>query len=514
MPDTESTAEQPRPAETRRRLPRPRMTARRRTAALLAWGAIVAVVGVVHLDRTVSDPWVIQGGRLESLRGSLEVLEDGGPPLLTKVTGPAASEDRYKPVSPGDDQGLFVYVPVLAHWLGEDDPLVMLRTLFIALFAVVILVYPLIFHRLFDSVPAGLLAAPGVLAGLVLVSESGDLYWISAWAALALLPPIMLIARRWPRAGMAWLVLIVLGASFATSIRNQAGLPILFAAALVLLWQPWRWWRRGAGIVALLAAYFAISGLGLSLVREYRDSQVDEQELATESTVHVFWHNAYIGLGFQPNDHAIKWNDTVAADAAERERPGVRYLSPEYEETLRGLYLDILTGEPAFVIEGTAEKAMVTLDRVRVPLAMLAVLVPLMLLFGKQRRLMRRYLLLTVPAVVIFLVPPLITLPIKSYEAGWIATVQLLRLLGLCWLVAIIQHEVIPWLRRRREAPGTGEVWAALGQRRVYIVGASAVTCWLLLAIFSVLGPRAEREFCEWQAAPPPAPAVCPLSRA
>jgi hypothetical protein len=264
-----------------------------------------------------------------------------------------------------------------------------------------------------------------------------------------------------------------------------------------------------------VAAYLAVSGLGMTLAREYRDGRVDAQQLTVEgSTAHVFWHNLYIGLGFQPNDHAIKWSDTVAAEAALRERPDATYLSAEYEPTVRTLYFRILTDQPGFVIGGFAKKAMVTIDHLKVALAMLAILIPVMLLFGAQRQRMRRYLLLTVPALAIALLPPVLTIPAPSYASGWIATVRLLELLALGWLVSTVQREVIPWVRERRSASGIGrDVRNALGpRRRTYAVAAAAGACWLLIALSAELGPDAERDFCEWQVAPPNSlGSICPL---
>jgi hypothetical protein len=518
MSAIESTAEKQRPAPALRKLPRLSMTSRRWTIALLIWGAIVAVAGAAYLDQRAPDPLYIQSGRADDLRASLQVLEEGGPPLVKHEPpaegGEPGAEGRYVSVGLGDDQGLYLYVPVLAHWLGVEDPIEMLRWLMIALFAAMIVPYPLIFSRLFDSVVAGVIAAPALLASLPVFAETGDLYWITAWAVFALLPPVLLIARRWPRGGLAWLVLILLGASFANSIRSNTGLPILLAAAIVILWQPWRWRRRGAGIAALVAAYLAISGLGMTLAREYRDNRAGDQGLTvTGSTVHVVWHSLYIGLGFQPNDHGIKWSDTVASDAAQRENPGVEYASAEYEDTVRKVYLDFVTDEPGFFLAGTAEKAMVTADRLTAPLGILAFVVPLMLLFGAQRRLMRGYLVLIAPALVVFFFPPVLTIPSQSYQVGWIASIRLLGLLALAWLIVALQREV-PWLQKRRAGLSAGELRAALRPlRRIYAAAGSTVACWLLLVVSGVLGPRAEQDFCDWQVAPPnPAPAICPLS--
>ena len=66
----------------------------------------------------------------------------------------------------------------------------------------------------------------------------------------------------------------------------------------------------------------------------------------------------YLGLGYLPNSYGIKWIDTVAFNAVERERPGTDVPLPRVRaDPVRHLYLDILRDDPAFVARTYGVKA-------------------------------------------------------------------------------------------------------------------------------------------------------------
>src|SRR5205814_675151 len=186
-------------------------------------------------------------------------------PLLLRLPPSPASHGnvRYAQAGASDDQGLYLYVPVASHVLGVKDPLVTLRWLYIVCFFIPLVLYPLVFFRLFGSPVAGLFAPfPLMICAAELFLR--DIYWIYAWSTLALLPLLMLLHQRWPRRGLLLALLIMVAVSFATSIRSQAGLPVLLAAVLVLLARPWSWPRRLTGIGLLAVAYLSISTFGLA----------------------------------------------------------------------------------------------------------------------------------------------------------------------------------------------------------------------------------------------------------
>jgi hypothetical protein len=420
---------------------------RRRIAGLLGYGLAVALVSTVAASWTSPDDWPVLGTREDGFRASLEVLNEGGPPLLARADSPGATRvpgERYAPVGVTDDQGAYLYVPLVAKILGLQDPLDALRVLYLALFALPLILYPLLFYGLFRS-PAAAIIAPiglGVVSVLIAAGSFGhqaDIYWVPAWAAFALLPPLLLIDRRRPRGSLALIMCIAVAASFATSVRSNAGLGVALGAALVILARgDWSVRRRGLGIVLLVAAYLSISTVGLSAVREYRNDWVDSSRFSERASLnsHPVWHNAYIGLGYFPNDYDIFYRDDVAINTVKRLDPQAAYLSPEYERMLRDRYFDIVGDDPGFFLLNLGGKLVITAGQAFLWLVLVAAVAPFALVVGSRARMMRRWACLLAPAVALGLVPSIATVPFRPYELGLTGALALCSIILLAWLAA------------------------------------------------------------------------------
>jgi hypothetical protein len=480
---------------------------RRRIAGLLAYGLLVAVLATVVTAWKAPDEWGVQGSREQGYTASLEVLNEGGPPLLGHAGRPSVSAptgERYGPVGVTDDQGAYVYVPVLAKLLGLEDPLDAIGLLYLALFALPLIVYPLVFYGLFRSMAAAVVAPLGLGAVSALIAAGSfghptDIYWIGAWASLALLPPLLLIDRRRPRGSLALIVLIAVAASFATSIRSNAGLGVALAAALVILARgDWSFPRRGAAMVLLVVAYLSISSFGLAAVRDYRNDWVDSPRFSEQASLrsHPVWHNAYIGLGYFPNDHGIFYLDEVASSTVERIDPDSGYITPEYERVLRDRYFEVVGDDPGFFLLNLGGKLVVTAGQTLVWLLMAAVIAPFALTIGHRARMMRRCALLLAPAIAIGLVPSIATVPSRPYELGLTGALALCSLMLTAWLAAegedLISRTSGPggalaWLRSRATTPSF--------RRRAGV----AVAGVLLVIGLSVASSPLERKADNWQ---------------
>ena len=294
-----------------------------------------------------------------------------------------ASRELLPGVGESDDQGIYLYLPVLANLSGETEPPLMVKWLFTWLMALVVLVYPLVFAMLFRSVLAGILAPWPVIYGFDFL-QNIDIYWISGRALLLCLPLVMLAAKRewWLRRSLSLLVAAAALAGVASSIRSHAGLPIAIAAAIVVLLRLRSWRSRALAVGSVAAVYILCSSLMLAGARTYRDRVTGVDFAAAANTTHPLWHPTYLGLGYLPNDYGITWNDTVALDAAEREQPGVVYLSRQYEETLRKLYFDIVRDDPRFVATTYWAKLRELLHQARGQFGLLLLLIPSMLFLG------------------------------------------------------------------------------------------------------------------------------------
>jgi hypothetical protein len=405
----------------------------------------------------VSTPSIMTSRAVE-VSASISVLNQGGPPLLASDVPyrSGISVRHLRPVGVSDDQGIYVYLPLLSEATGEDDPTTLMRWLCAGCFALLVLVYPFLFYELFGSVVVS------VAAPIMAVLEFGfavtlDLYWILAWTMLLGIPSLVVAERWWSagrrRAAVVLMLMLMVAASFATSIRYNAGLPLLIAAlGIVLLagaswrrarhfWQIRRWWLRPLVAGALVVTYLSIATFGFDAIRAYRNHVIHDASFGSASpTQHSTWHNAYIGLGYLPNRYGIEYNDTVSIDAVERARPGTAFLSSAYNAVLRHDYLQIARHDPGFLVNGLWTKLRVVVADavtgfapVRTGFWPVLMLLPAAVLVGPRRRSMRVALLVSLPGALLGALAPVITVPIVSYELGWLGTWGALLILGVAW---------------------------------------------------------------------------------
>jgi hypothetical protein len=430
-----------------------------RRSIVVLWSIVVTAIAVAHYTR--AQPPTIMGSRVDGVASSIDVLDHGGPPLLVSDVPYHTGIDRahLSPAGAGDDEGIYLYLPLLGHWTGERDPGVLMRSLFAACFGLLVFLTPLLVFAIFDSLAAAVIAPLLVLVGFDLTKT--DLYWVQAWAMLLGIPGLFLAFRWWSqgrRRRAAWL-LISLGvaASFATSIRAHAGLPILIGGAGIVVLAggirrlPRREWLLRASLVcALVLAYLSVA-FGFVAVRAYRDSRVRPNSTPVGSS-HPLWHPAYLGLGYLPNRYGIAWLDLAAADAVQRARPGTAYLSPEYEATLRHEYFKIVLHDPGFALRTYVAKARwIGADALArfwlLPLLLAAAL-------ALQRgRAIRVLALLSVPGAVLGAASPLLSMPWFSYELGWLGAVGAVWLLAICWAITWMPAAARNALRHRPAAP-------------------------------------------------------------
>jgi hypothetical protein len=448
----------------------------------------------------------IMSSRADDVAASIAVLDRGGPPLLGSDVPyhPGIAVAHLRPIGVTDDQGIFVYLPFLSRATGEKDPSTLLKWLFMGCFALLVLVYPLMFYELFGSVAVAV-AAPVLALWKFGSTETLDLYWVLAWCMLLGIPGLVLAYKWWSasrrRAAVLLLTALMLVASFSTSIRIHSGLPILLGGlgvaglsaaspwrarrSLLRFWRLPTWWARPAVAVVLVVAYLSIGTFGLAGVRAYRNHVIHEPTFgSTWPTQHPFWHNAYIGLGYLPNKYGIEWNDSVSADAVQRDRPGTGFLTKEYEATLRHRYFQIAKNDPTFVLRNFWTKSRVLVADAVSRFWPAFILLPVAAVAGIGRRSMRVALLVATPAALFGALGPLLTIPYIAYELAWLGTWGALFLLALGWLwvnvtalaTADLPSELAPL--RKRPDPAALE---ALRERL-----ARAPAAWVAVIAFGV----------------------------
>jgi hypothetical protein len=474
----------------------------RRAVPVTLWGLLTALLAALALLAITPRVWSMGGGRGPRLQDSMLVLEHGGPLLVGRYGG---DQGAYYNITLGDDEGEFVYVPVMSRLFGVSNPLVMFRYLYIALVVFTAALYPAVFYRLTRSWLAAVAAPLMFLACMVSIGFL-DMYWVPAWGALTLLPLVFLLARAWPRFGILAIAGLALAASWMSSIRSDSGLGIAIAAALLLLLRRWRWWRLLPALAMVAVLYISIGAFAFGAIRADRDNRIGKlaAKRVDVTNAHSLWHEAYAGLGYLRNGYGLRYTDAVSANRVLRQAPGVTFLSSRYEAVLRQAYFQFARDHPAEFIRQYGAKLLVAIADTAPYLLLVALTLPAMLLRSSERHIVRRWALLTLPAAIVAFLPTMVALPMESYEQGLYGAVGAIGIVGLCWMLRWLEAGV-------RERGGVRVLLAgAHASRRA--LAHSADPAWrsvrisigmtAILIVVSFAGYFVRREANHWQGTP------------
>jgi hypothetical protein len=411
---------------------------RRSLVLMLLWGAVAGISAALVLLAITPHDWSIVGSRGAELRASMAVLRHGGPLLL----GHNSATNTFYMIGT-NDEGSFIYFPLLSRFFGLSNPVSVERYLYIALFAVTAAVYPALFYKLTYSALAGLCAP----VALLLCARSlgfSDVYWIPAWGALTFLPVLYLLDRDWPAYGLIALVAVSFAAGAVSSLRPDSGVAVVITVAIVLLLRHWRWWQTAPALALVAVAYVAIITFVFPAVRDHRDQRIgvaQTRRLERDAPSPHVWHSMYIGLGYLPNSSHIRYKDGVSAARVQREAPGTRYLSAHYNSVIRKAYFSELSHHPFEVLKQYAAKLLVTAADCTPYLLIILLTMPAMLLVGSGRRSRRRWTLVTLPAIVAAALPAMVAVPVEAYEQGLYGVLGTLGILGFCWAVGELTRQ-------------------------------------------------------------------------
>ncbi len=132
-----------------------------------------------------------------------------------------------------------------------------------------------------------------------------------------------------------------LAASFASSLRDYAGLGVVIALAITVLLRSELVWPRRLGLLALLtAAYLFVTPFSIGFVERNAESWArDNGGVAEppETPKSFLWHSAYIGIGWLPNDEGVTYSDLVGYFKAREKDQDVYPFTADYLEIMRGL---------------------------------------------------------------------------------------------------------------------------------------------------------------------------------
>ena len=455
-----------------------------RRLPLLAYGALWAGVLIFVMLVIAPHPWAMQTSRIDGISAALRGLQSGEPLLVGR-----GLDGSLSPVGLSDDLGIYILAPMVGRLFGMTEAPDMVEALFLLFFVPTVVLAPLAFVRITGSKVGALFVPIGLV--LVVRSWNSDIYWIAGWTIVTLIPAVMWVDRRWGRWALPALIAIAGLAGIASTIRAQVGLPVLIAILLALGFRaPWPARLRGGAAILAVVMFALTSSVVLSQITSYRDTHAAPSARAPAyASGHVVWHNAYIGLGFLPNDRGIWWSDGVSAAAVLERDPDAPFASRRYDRVLRTMTLDIVRDDPVDFVVLTAKKATVV---VRWAAALLLALILILPWAWRRRRdVIQPLLLLSAPALLILAVPPLVTVPYRPYTFGWLGAVALIAVVVLSLAMARMLELLADGVSLRaqvrgalpRSALGRGAVAAAVAVTVAVAVGGIAVnreaTDWL-----------------------------------
>ena len=263
----------------------------------------------------------------------------------------------------GDDMGI-VYFATLIHSSFGTDTLASAQAVIYTLLVVSLILGWLGALVAFKELKQRLLVTLGfgLLAIVSLISHAG-VYAASSAIAIAVIPWLVAVFRS--RSGiqpwqMYWTFFLT-GVSFGLTdfMRAYAGAPVLVFALTLLTFS-----RYGSYLVRLFSVLALVVGITgpmtyFGSLFQDRDAYIWSQHSTYSPPLkrHLFWHTAYIGLGYTVNDFGVVWSDTHAFAALEQRAPGTPQLSAASERIHKDLFMETLTQHPVFAVMNTAAKA-------------------------------------------------------------------------------------------------------------------------------------------------------------
>lgn len=254
-----------------------------------------------------------------------------------------------------DDMGIYYFLPKFAYFFG------------ISIGEAADLFFPamawggaalgfILFFLYYRSWGTRLLMAAGMAILLRYLLKILDVYTFSAVAALVGIPSLLLLMRKYharvvPLGGGIFLLSLLMGV--ANLFRIHSGTPVVILAATLILLHKAFSRRNKAAFLGLAAAGLLIPHMAMSFnvakINSYLESQGVTSDEQYRSTVHMVWHQVYIGLGYLNNKYGVVYADGVSEQRAREIDPDVKLFSARYEKILRGAVFHFCLKYPGFV---------------------------------------------------------------------------------------------------------------------------------------------------------------------
>jgi hypothetical protein len=200
----------------------------------------------------------------------------------------------------------------------------------------------------------------GIAAMSVISYMVGDVYAVASAVTIGTLPYILLLLRK-PVPTIKWFagfLIIGLICGLSNSIRSYSGTTIALFGILGLGVSPIFIWTNKVKAAILICIGVALPTFFFNHLVTVRNEYLvkNQPDYIQTITAHPFWHTAYIGFGFLSNEQGITYLDQTGIDTVMSIDPTATYLTPRYEEILRGETLSLIRHQPLFALETLVAK--------------------------------------------------------------------------------------------------------------------------------------------------------------
>lgn len=260
----------------------------------------------------------------------------------------------------GDDVGIYYFIPKIAVTFDLSlDRSIDFFYISILLFSLVLSIIG--FYKVLKS-PLGLIA---VLIGLPAISfisyKTGDVYIVQMAVTISIFPLFLYLLNK-NRINIPFVIFLLFSGiciGIGHYIRTNSGTPVLIFMIISMLGCLNYNLKKRIALVLVLIVGILLPVLFFNSKLSERDDYLAKHTGMCDQSPrqHIFWHSAYIGLGFLNNDFGLKYKDEVAAEKAYSLAPNAKYLSKEYEDALRGEVIRFVKEHPFFTAATIAGKA-------------------------------------------------------------------------------------------------------------------------------------------------------------
>jgi hypothetical protein len=445
-----------------------RLWPRSTSVLLVLVGVVLAVVSFLVVISMPALGW--HSARAHELQATYDAFRETST-LLVKAADSGSKYTQAPANGPwvsatwDDDPGAYLVASLMGVVTGSSSPYPGLALAEALLVALPLLWLPTAVARIFKRAHAGyaVILLPPVmwllnngtfLAGTEYgLSDAASptrvyaLYGMAASIAFLSLSLLVLFCTFKLRTGLLIAVscgFVVLAAA-GDLTRSLSGMGI--AAAVGVLWwlharKKWRW---VAGVVAAVTAVALTIGLqnvtmtGLNAARAART----EQSMGNLPDTHTVWHSLYLGLSYpepitgQHSPLGIAWSDEFGWNQARAVDPDVVIASADYDVILRHLYFTQVKAHPATVAKLYIDKFLFVVREFGAMISF--ILVGLVLVLTRRaspRRTLTASIAVTIPTLLIGLIPPVLVMPLLYYYSELTAALSVLvaiALGGLAW---------------------------------------------------------------------------------